>query len=789
MFDRDTHKKTRFQSVGLFLLLALLAGVASADWNTEYQFGVDFEPPPNDPHLWTKTSAFLWLPPKAQNVRAVLLAPANIIERRFCDDPIIREMAVKNSLALVFFQPGWKGNITSTRRLLEVVDTILDALATKSGHDELRTVPCISIGHSGNSGFVEAMGRLRPERTLASIVIKGKAPTPDRDGNKAGLLGIPILFITGEFEEVGAPGGVRNAWWGVQMNHFADTKSAVPQALVTGMMDRGFGHLNWFEELSKYAAMYIDKAMNTRLDKAGKLQEVKFESGWLSDPDGVKPAAPVSQYTGDPAKAFWHFDEEATRAWQKIHERDKGKKEQLLAFTRDGAIIPFWNGWSVQGTDFRLEPDGLTFKVEAAFRDEVPKPFADAGVKVGHSAQGPIQYSVLGWAGATEQTGANTFRIRFDREGINGRTLGALLGAMHPGDAEYRATMASVRFDIAFNKGRPQSITFPQPANVKAGTASMPLNATVNSGQKPDYYVSWGPAVVDGENLKFTEIPAKAKFPVEVRVSAYQWGKSTEPKFASSNLTQRTFYIVDGSGSKPSDQTFKFPAASAATVATAGPTPVPTPAPVKSSVTFPTNLPKLSGAMLWFSADSGVIRGATGEVSAWLDMSSNQVKIAPAAETSGPMWVAEGINKKPVFRFEGSKKTNLMLKRALSGLSGDMTVYVVWAAPGKQEDMIQGGVNNRLFSASAMDGMDYDKGITIVTQTSEPVMANVTEQVVQGKAQLTGIGLGGMLDGQGGMLGFFATADIAEVVVCLGKPGAEEANALKKYFLDKYGVK
>lgn len=54
------------------------------------------------------------------------------------------------------------------------------------------------------------MGRCKPERTLANIVVKGKVPGPASNGSTAGLVGIPILFVGGEFEEVMPPKGVRN---------------------------------------------------------------------------------------------------------------------------------------------------------------------------------------------------------------------------------------------------------------------------------------------------------------------------------------------------------------------------------------------------------------------------------------------------------------------------------------------------------------------------------------------------------------------------------------------------
>jgi hypothetical protein len=156
-----------------------------------------------------------------------------------------------------------------------------------------------------------------------------------------------------------------------------------------------------------------------------------------------------------------------------------------------------------------------------------------------------MQYSVVGWAGSTEQIGPDTFRIRFDREGFNGRTTHILIGALHPGDANYRETVAVATFDIAANAGGlKQTIQFPHLANLRAGTASVPLNATANSGLPVQYYVSWGPAVVENGKLMFTTIPDRARYPVEVRVTAYQWGKGTAPVVDTATPVTQTFYLT-----------------------------------------------------------------------------------------------------------------------------------------------------------------------------------------------------------------------------------------------------
>ena len=549
--------------LGAVLVLICAPANPAGAADSVYQFGlvIPKDPlPPNSPPdtkadpktLTGDTHAFLWVPPHVKKIRAVLLCPANIIERRICNDAITREEAEKDGLAMLFFQAGWgKDFINGTTKLGPFVESMLDQFADVSGYDELRTAPWIPFGHSGNSQFCAALARQKPERTLANVVIKGALPNPDKDGSTAGLAGVPILFVTGQFEEVGAPGNVRDAWWGVQMKRFAAAKSAVPQALINGVEDRSHGHLNWFPDMSRYVALFIHKAVTARLGPGGapagpaKLAAVPYDGGWLADPDGKNPPAPVKTYRGNAAAAFWFFDQEQVKVWQPLYDKDRGKKEQMLAFVQDGEIAPWWNGWYVQNLKFEPLADGETFTAEARFRDEIPAPYADAGTKLGHSPQGEITYQILGWAGNMEQVGPKTFRVHFDREGVNGRTVHVLLGAIHPGDSAYRETVAVGTFDVPYNnKGTPQKISFPQLPDVKLGTPSVPLNARVDSGRKPAYYVSWGPAEIDGDQLKITQVPDRAKFPIEIQVTAYQWGTASDSGFASANPVTQTLHLT-----------------------------------------------------------------------------------------------------------------------------------------------------------------------------------------------------------------------------------------------------
>ena len=52
-----------------------------------------------------------------------------------------------------------------------------------------------------------------------------------------------------------------------------------------------------------------------------------------------------------------------------------------------------------------------------------------------------------------------------------------------------------------------------------------------------------GPAEIEGNTLKLTPIPPRAKMPVKVTITAYQWGRSIEPLVQSAEPVERTFLI------------------------------------------------------------------------------------------------------------------------------------------------------------------------------------------------------------------------------------------------------
>jgi hypothetical protein len=319
--------------------------------------------------------------------------------------------------------------------------------------------------------------------------------------------------------------------------------------LIGVVTDPGGGHFDWSERLAKFVALYIHKACQYRLPENSKpngpvkLNKISKESGWLTDIGGMDPdkfaPAPYKKYKGDPKKAYWFFDKETALAVPAFCGDRKKKEKQMLTFVQDGQLLPV----ATQGFSplkFQPEPDGLSFKVQGAFLSELPKELIGAGTHLGH-AEGPIKFRVI--TGPAIQTGPETFRIQFNRQGMGGALW---ILEEHPGDEKFRHAVQPGQMNIPakLSVGTPQVITFPKIEDQEEGIKSIELNATSDSKLPVDYYVVAGPAEIKGNTLIFTRIPVKSKYPVKVTVAAYQWGRTIEPLYQSAEPLKQTFYII-----------------------------------------------------------------------------------------------------------------------------------------------------------------------------------------------------------------------------------------------------
>ena len=96
---------------------------------------------------------------------------------------------------------------------------MLKQLAIRTGHEELPHLPFLTAGHSADGLFARNIGYLFPERTLGIILLKSgnfHHGIPDFDST---LAGIPLIHVSGEFEEYGPEGGDMGCRFALRVYH------------------------------------------------------------------------------------------------------------------------------------------------------------------------------------------------------------------------------------------------------------------------------------------------------------------------------------------------------------------------------------------------------------------------------------------------------------------------------------------------------------------------------------------------------------------------------------------
>ena len=123
------------------------------------------------------------------------------------------------------------------------------------------------------------------------------------------------------------------------------------------------------------------------------------------------------------------------------------------------------------------------------------------------------------------------------------RTGKITLVATSDGDDRYKPTVQELDIHVPYplTEGRRQSILFPSLEDVPVGTPSITLHAESDRALPVSYYVKQGPAEIRGNELVFTPLPPRAKFPVKVTVVAWQYG--LPGKVQTAEPVERSFYL------------------------------------------------------------------------------------------------------------------------------------------------------------------------------------------------------------------------------------------------------
>lgn len=494
---------------------------------------------------------FLWIPPKCDRMRGVVVANHNMIEQGILEHPVMRQTLAELNLGEVWVVPRLELEFDFNKGSGEHFQRVMDALADESGYDELKSVPVVPLGHSACATFPWNFAAWNPGRTLCVISVKGDAPQTNLTGygranvpwGDRTIDGVPGLMVMGEYE------------WGearlAPALVFAEKHPAVPLSFLG---DAGHGHFDYSDELVTFLATFIRKSAQQRLAPDGSLKPIDTRSGWRidrwrRDQPPAAPAAPYSEYAGVARESFWCFGEEQALATEHHYAAARGELPQLLGFVGGDRTC----AGEPAELPFTPSEDGVSFRLNATFLDSVsgnggnPARWAGLpnGTPLGHATGGgAIRLSTI--VGPIARVAGDVFTLRFNRAQStgDGRNNDMWLLASHPGDDKYKSAVQQLLIRARPNSdGIAQTITFPpipdQPVDVK----SLKLAATSDAGLPVHYYVREGPAEVDGDTLEFTPIPPRAKLPIRVTVVAWQWGRSVDPKVRTAPTVERSFTV------------------------------------------------------------------------------------------------------------------------------------------------------------------------------------------------------------------------------------------------------
>jgi hypothetical protein len=523
----------------------------------------------------SKASAYLWVPEECKKLRGILVLCANVPEMMLAGHPEIRKVCRENDLGIIWcpqsfmnfkrFGPDKKMANTEAVAFLQ---QLLDGLAATSGYPEVANVPWIPIGESGHLLMSDALVEAAPERTIAGIWLKNNhLPPHDRT--------TPSLVVFGSAQEWGQdkPDTNKsttflNRWasnaTGYEM--IVNQRKAHPDWALTYAIDGQSGHFDCSEKVVAITARFIGNVTKARLPRDGStnLRTIDLTKGYVAEiPAPGHQAGPPKSWNETTERAMpWFFDKESAEEAQALGKVDWQAKSQLPAFAdTNGTVMPFiFNGISSISANCRpkvytnaatgaitnapvilTEQDGITFHLKGVLLGTVPEIFvgAGAGVNLEKTPGDPV---VEWMSGCIKPLGNGTFRVAIDRNWPNTATY---LAVRQPGANGVRGVVQPGGFELRGmnGEGKTQKITFNPISDVKAGTVSIPLKATSDSGLPVRFFMDAGPAVIDGDKLVFTKIPANAKLPLTVTVGAWQFGRWAEPKVKQADIVKQSFRI------------------------------------------------------------------------------------------------------------------------------------------------------------------------------------------------------------------------------------------------------
>lgn len=507
--------------------------------NQVFQFAHTTEKVPEEGRPPKKSTAYLWIPEHCERLRGLVILGNNVPEHMLAGHRAIREACRENNLGLIWAVPTF-WNFGKRQKELEpasvaLLQELLDGLSAKSGYAEVATVPWLPVGESGHLLMVCGLINQKPDRVIAGICVKN----PHHPTNFT----VPVLWTLGTAQEWGQKSRDIRTEWNSHMEDFLSwtNSRAEKEWPLSILIEPATGHFACTEEMAGYFSKYISAAVRSRLNDAGKLQPVKLEEGFLANLPlpGLTDLAviPYSEATPEQRNRAWFFTAELARDAQHIASTNWQAETQLVGFAaEENCVVKPFAFNSV--TEISVTTD-TEFSVKGDALDAVPGGFLGAGEKLARTA-GATEIEWI--CGPFAPTTNGRFRIALDRTWKTGAA--SYLIARKEGDERVQRSVQPAMVKLQENtEGQAQAISFDPIPDIAAGSHPPALAARSDAGLPVEFTVISGPAVIEERKLLLTPIPPRAKFPVEVTVAAWQWGRASEPKVRTAPMVRQTFRI------------------------------------------------------------------------------------------------------------------------------------------------------------------------------------------------------------------------------------------------------
>ncbi len=496
------------------------------DWSKdEFQFKFTLSnPDASGSKASNESTVYLYIPVETRRVRALLLLQQNVAEQMIAVHPAIRKVCNVNDIAIAWCRPPFDATfeLSTAAATHKMLQEEFGRFGRQAGYPELGETPLITFGHSSTCAYCQNAAEARPDRVLAVLVTHGWNGVDSFRAYKG-----PVLLFIGHYWEQ------RQQGRSVGANKNMASLAKVRRKLDVGWMpisvveEYGSGHFDYSDQVVEILAMFIDKAVKTRLGKDGKLKDIDPNSGYIaaipSSPAGPIPVKPYASGTDrEKAGSVWFFDKELAEAAVKVISGNGPWQRtcQIIGYNHpDGTPAPFGRSGLVNPVPYRIVPGTNEIQLFPVLLDAFPADFKQDGEPIGISSDPTIMMEYVCGPYLYLDKDAK-YCVKINRGGTSGYVV-----ARNLGDEHMRPTVQPTYIVLGRGgqNGGGSAPTF-NPGGQTPG-AVIPIKNTSTVNEYAGYYIDHGPARILQDKLEILPLPANTQGSLEVEMVAYTLGQ------------------------------------------------------------------------------------------------------------------------------------------------------------------------------------------------------------------------------------------------------------------------